>query len=87
MPPPHLISDLMRLIIMEILSLLALRLVVEQLFGINIFDFKTPLGRIIAAVIATTVFVGLYKVISIDGKLQEIGESVIHGHGVVSLAD
>lgn len=85
--PRHLSSDLMRLAVMEILSLVALRLVIEQLFGIDIFDFHTALGKLTAAVITTTVFVGLYKAISIDGKLQEIGESVIHGHGVVSLSD
>lgn len=83
--PHHLTGDLVRLAVMEMLSLIALRLVIEQLFGIDVFDFSQPIGKLVGALITATVFIGLYKAVSIDGKLQEIGESVIHGHGAVSL--
>ena len=85
--PRHLMGDLMRIALMEIVSLIALRLTVVHLFGIDIFDFHTAIGQVLAGSISIAAFVGIYKVFTVEGKLQDIGERVLHGGGTPTLND
>lgn len=85
--PKRLTGDLMRVALMEIAALIALRISIEHLFGIDIFDFQSPIGKLVAGSITITVFMGIYKVFSVDGKLADIGERVIAGGGAPSLSE
>lgn len=85
--PRYLTSDLMRLAVMEIAALIALRILIINLYGIDLFNFKTPMGKVLAGIITVSTFTGLYKILTIDGKLEDIGERVLHGGGTPSLSN
>lgn len=74
--PPHLVADLMKLIVMQVASVILVRLACIKLYGIDLFDFKKTPGMIFGGVITLGTFYGLYTTLTDKQKLQEIGEKI-----------
>jgi hypothetical protein len=77
--PPHLILDLVRVIMMQVMSVFVVWKAVDKLYDIDLFDFQHGWGKATAAVISIGTFVGLYQTISSGERLKTLGDKVIHG--------
>ena len=76
---PHVASDTMMLVTMEIAAVVTLRFTVLDLFGIDIFDFHTAIGQIVAAIISVGTFVGIYKTMTSKGGMLKLGRTAVYG--------
>jgi len=74
--PPHTLSDLLKLIMMEIAAVIVVRVAAKNMYGIDIFDFSKMPGKIFGGVITAVTFYGLYTTLSSGQKLQELGQKV-----------
>ena len=76
---PHVISDTVMLLVMEIAAVVALRFTILDLFGLDIFDFKTAIGQIVGAVLTVSTFVGIYRAVTSKGGMRKLGQRVVYG--------
>ena len=66
----------MKLIVLEAFSVFITSLVAKYVFGIDIFDFKSPRGRMIGMLLALACLYGAYYVIFTPDAIGNIGASV-----------
>ena len=80
MTRPNAFGNVINLIVFEVVALVITQHVVQALFGINIFDFSSPRGRLIGIGLTMMFLFFVYTSID-DGEVQKIGAMAAYEQG------
>ena len=77
--PAHLVPDLIKIIIMQVLACYVLWTSLMKLYDINLLDYNTTYGRAFMIGIVGATFVGIYTTLSTGENLRALGAKVLQG--------